>query len=225
MTKPSGISVTTDGTRLLIADQLAAGSGAILTVPTATTAAPLEMLPGTQGWKPRGLDVAGGSGRDTIYFTGSNPAGNAPGLYRVPAAGGAVAVVAEGPPFKSPDSVVIAKDGSVYVSDQGTAAGQGLVYRVRAGKPEPLLSGLTLGTPGGVTLINDDNTLLVSSIDATSRSNQVLFLDLPTGKTAVAQKVIGAHKDSSGGLHRAHAAAVLGWADVQRPGRVYRVDA
>lgn len=224
LAKPSGISVTTEGTRLLIADQLAGGSGAILTVPAASTAARPDVLPGTQGRAPRGLDVARGTDGDTIYFTGSNPAGGSPGLFRVPAAGGEVAAVAEGAPFTSPDAVVVAKDGTAYVSDQGAGAGQGLVHRVSGGKAEPVLTGLTLGTPGGLTLVNDDQTLLVSSIDATSRSNQVLFLDLPTGKTAVAQKVIGANRDSSGGLHRAHDAAVLGWADVQRPGRVYRVD-
>lgn len=49
-------------------------------------------------------------------------------------------------------------------------------------------------------------------------------VDLATGRTAAATKVIGTNRNSAGGLHRAHAAPVLAWADVSRSGRVYRVD-
>ena len=98
------------------------------------------------------------------------------------------------------------------------------MLKVSGGTVTPVLSDLRLGTPAGVTTVNDDATLLVSSIDPGNLSDQVLFLDLASGKTAAATKVIGANKDSAGGLHRAHAAPVLAWADVQRPGRVYRVE-
>jgi sugar lactone lactonase YvrE len=221
---PSGISVTTDGARVLVADQRAGGNGAILGLPAGGARSDPVPLPGTQGYAPRGLDVVGAGGGDLVYFTGADPVTGAPGLFRIPAAGGSVTAVAQGAPFRSPDSAVVAKSGDVYVTDQGDGPGQGIVYRVSQGKAAPVLTGLTLGSPAGITLINGDDTLLVSSIDATSRSNQVLFLDLPTGKTAAAHKVIGVHMNSSGGLHRAHAAAVLAWADVQRPGRVYRVE-
>jgi hypothetical protein len=224
LARPSGISVSTDGARLLVADQQAGGSGAILTLPSAGERSNPTPLPGTQGYGPRGLDVVESAGGDTVYFTGADPVSAAPGLFRVAAAGGTATAVAQGAPFRSPDSVVVAKNGDAYVSDQGAGPGQGIVYRVSQGKTTPVLSSLTLGTPAGVTLINGDDTLLVSSIDGRSRSNQVLFLDLPTGRTAAARKVIGVHMNSSGGLHRAHAAPVLAWADVQRPGRVYRVE-
>lgn len=223
LTKPSGISVTTDGSRLLVADPEAGGAGAVLAVPlgSAVTAA---VVPGTQGRAPRGLDVVGGGGGDVVYFTGTGPQGARPGLFRVPAAGGEVVTVAEGPPFRAPDAVVVAGDGTAYVSDQGEGPGKGLVLRVRGRKVEPVLSGLTLGSPAGVTLVENDSVLLVSSIAPRSRSNQVLLLDLRTGRTAAVRKVIGESRDTSGGLHRAHAAPVLGWAGVQRSGRVYRVD-
>jgi sugar lactone lactonase YvrE len=224
LAKPSGISVTTDGTRVLVADPQAGGNGAILALPAGGARSDPAPLRGTQGYGPRGLDVAGAAGGDLVYFTGADPVSGAPGLFRIPEAGGSVTAVAEGAPFISPDSVVVAKSGDVYVTDQGEGPGRGIVYRVRQGKAAPVLTRLTLGTPAGVTLINGDDTLLVSSIDGKSRSDQVLFLDLPTGKTAAAQKVIGAHMNSAGGLHRAGAAAVLAWADVQRSGRVYRVE-
>ena len=223
LARPTGISVTTDGTRILVADQQAGGKGAILTLPSAGARTNPAPLPGTQGYVPRGLDVVG-AGADTVYFTGADPVSGAPGVFRIPAAGGTATVVAQGAPFRLPDSVVVAKNGDAYVSDQGDGAGRGIVYPVSQGQATPVLTDLTLGTPAGLTLINADETLLVSSIDAKSRSNQVLFLDLPTGRTEAAQKVIGAHMNSAGGLHRAHAAAVLGWADIQRPGRVYRVE-
>ncbi len=232
LVKPSGIGVATDGSRVYVADQqaLRAGAagpaaGAILTLPaTGTTTSPPTFLDGTDGRAPRGLDVVKQAGGDVIYFTGTDPANGAAGLFQVPAAGGTVATVAEGAPFVSPDSVVVNAQGDAFVTDQGAGAGHGLVFRVSGGNVTPVLDNLHLGSPAGVTLVRSDTTLLVSSIDAASRSDQVLFLDLATGETAAATKVIGANKDSAGGLHRAHDAAVLAWADVQRPGRVYRVE-
>jgi hypothetical protein len=179
------------------------------------------VLPGTQGRGPRGLDVVGRAGVDEVYFTGIDPANDAPGLFRIAATGGTVSTVAEGAPFVSPDSVVVAADGDAYVSDQGHGPGQGMVFRVRGATVTAVLSNVDLGNPGGVTLVDNDAVLLVSSVNAANRSDQVLFLDLASGRTAVADKVIGANKDSSGGLHRAGSAPLLAWAGKQ--GLVYAV--
>src|SRR5205085_7469151 len=157
-----------------------------------------------------------------IYFTGTDPGTHQAGLFRVTTAGGAVATVAMGAPFVSPDSVVVAADGVAYVTDQGAGAagrGQGQVLEVDGGKVTPVLTGIRLGSPAGVTLVDDDTTLLVSSVDDQSLADQVLFLRLGTGETAT--KVIGTSTSSSGGLHRSPDGSVLAWADVQRPGRVY----
>jgi hypothetical protein len=51
-----------------------------------------------------------------------------------------------------------------------------------------------------------------------------LLLTLATGKTAVATRVVGVNKNSSGGLHRAANAPILAWADVSRSGKIYRVE-
>ena len=229
LVKPTGVAVATDGSRVFVADQqalqdsVAGKSGGVLQVGTAGTPE-ATLLAGTEGRSPRGLDVVSEGGADVVYFTGLDPANGAPGLFRAPVAGGPVTTVATGSPFVSPDSVVVTAGGVAYVTDQGSGKGKGEVLKVSGGTVTPVLSDLRLGTPAGVTTVNDDATLLVSSIDATSLSDQVLFLDLASGKTATATKVIGANKDSAGGLHRAHAAPVLAWADVQRPGRVYRVE-
>jgi DNA-binding beta-propeller fold protein YncE len=229
LVKPTGVAVATDGSRVFVADQqalqdsVAGVSGGVLQVSTTGPPAP-TLLAGTEGRSPRGLDVVSEGGADIVYFTGLDPANGTPGLFRVPVAGGSVTTVAEGAPFVSPDSVVVTAGGVAYVTDQGSGQGKGEVLKVSDGKATPVLPDLRLGSPAGVTTVNDDATLLVSSIDAASLSDQVLFLDVATGKTAAATKVIGANKDSAGGLHRAHTAPVLAWADVSRGGRVYRVD-
>jgi len=228
--QPSGLAVASDGSRLYVADHQtgqaagAAAGGGILTVPVTRSAPAPTLLPGTSGRAPRGLDLVNKGGADILYFTGTDPANGAPGLFQIPAAGGPVVTIAEGAPFASPDSVVVASGGGAYVSDQGRGPGQGQVLAVSGGHATPVLSGLHLGTPGGVTLAHGGATLLVSSIDPTNRSDQLLFLDLATGRTAPATKVIGANKDSSGGLHRALNAPILAWCDVGRNGKVYRVE-
>ncbi len=131
--------------------------------------------------------------------------------------------VAAGPPLVAPDGVVVAADGVAFVSDPGPDAAKGSVYRLDGGTATAVLTDLHLGSPAGVTLIGDDKTLLVSSIDDATSSDQLLLLELATGETSVTTDVIGLNKNSSGGLHRASGTDVLAWADVQRPGRVYRV--
>jgi hypothetical protein len=223
---------SSDGSHLYVADsQTGANSatgkaGGILTLPATAgngTQAP-TIVPGTEGRAPRGLDVVDQAGADVVYFTGTDPANGSPGLFHVPAAGGDVATVAEGAPFVAPDSVVLTTSGVAYVTDQGSGKGQGQVWAVSKSGVTSVLNGLDLGTPAGVALEGADTTLLVSSIDPASRSDQVLFADLGTGRTAAATKVIGANKDSSGGLHRAHKTPTLAWAGVSRGGPVYRVE-
>ncbi len=228
LAKPTGLAVATDGSRIYVADQQAILSGtrtggAILTVPAQMPATPAVpgVLAGTQGWSPRGLDLVTQSGADVIYFTGIDPSSGAPGLFKVSASGGQVTTVAEGAPFRSPDSVVVNSQGVAYVTDQGSGTGQGEVFRVSSARVSPVVARVRLGQPAGVTLVNGDATLLVSSVDASTLSDQVLFVDLATGDTAAATKGIGVNKDSAGGLHGARHAAVLAWADTQ--GTVYRI--
>jgi hypothetical protein len=229
LVKPTGVAVASDGTKVYVADQdanqdsIAGAKGGVLVASTSAPATP-TLVAGTEGRSPHGVDVVSERGVDVVYFTGTDPATGTPGLFRVVATGGTPETVAEGPPFVAPDSVVVGAGSVAYVTDQGAGSGKGLVVEVRAGKATQRLSDLRLGSPAGVTLGTGDGVLLVSSIDPASSADQVLFYDLATGQTAAATKVIGANKASAGGLHRADAAAVLGWADVLRPGRVYRVE-
>ncbi len=227
LAQPTGIAVATDGSHLYLADQTAtqagntAGPGAILSVSTSGSANAATVLPGTEGRAPRGIDIVNQGDSDVIYFTGIDPADGATGVFQVSTAGGTVTTLAEGAPFVATDSVVVSTQGVAYVTDDGTGTGQGRVFQVTGGTVKAVAQGLDLGHPAGVTLINTDATLLVSALDPASLSDEVLFVDLATGRQAAATKVIGAHKSSAGGLHRAHTAKVLGWADTV--GTVYRV--
>jgi sugar lactone lactonase YvrE len=223
--RPSAVAVSTDGSRLYVADQRTGdidAAGAILSAAATTTVSQLAtVLPGTQGRSPRGLDVVRRGTGDVVYFTGSDPATGSPGVFQVPEGGGTVTTVAEGPPFTSLDSVAVTAQGVVYVSDRGAVPGQGQIFRVADGKTTPILTGVHLGSPGGVGLVHGDATLLVSTVDATTSADQLTFVDLATGRTGLATKGIGGNSDTSGGLHPAFNAPVVAWADTA--GQVYRI--
>ncbi len=51
----------------------------------------------------------------------------------------------------------------------------------------------------------------------------MLLVDPATAETGVFSKVIGENR-AGAGLHRARNADVFAWADVQRSGRVYRIE-
>lgn len=222
--RASAVAVATDGSRVYAADPRSGSTsmpGAILTAPTTGGPQVPTVLLGTGGTAPRGLDVVHRPDGDVIFFTGTDPANGSPGIFQIAAAGGLVSTVAEGSPFSSLDSVAVTAKGVAYVSDRGAVPGQGQVFRVEGGVVTPVLTGLHLGAPGGVSLVHGDTALVVSSHDSTTLADQLLFLDLASGKTAVASKGLGTAADTSGGLHRASGAAVMAWTDTN--GRILRI--
>lgn len=218
LVKPVSVAVATDGSHVFVADS---GAGKIFSVPSGGGAP--TVVAGTEGRSPRGLDVTVDGGADVIYFTGSDPADGAPGLFSVPAAGGTVTIVAKGSPLVSPDAVVVAGPGVAYVTDRGAAASQAAVLKVSRASAVKVAD-VRLGDPGGVSLTRDGKTLLVSAQNVTTGADQLVLIDVATGKSGTASKVIGANHNSSGGVHRAYRTTVFAWADVSRSGRVYRVE-
>src|SRR6202011_1334326 len=68
----------------------------------------------------------------TIYFTASSSHG--PGVFRVPAAGGAVTAVFTGSPFLAPRGIAISPDGQqLYVTDP--MAGKMFMLPTSGGSP------------------------------------------------------------------------------------------
>jgi sugar lactone lactonase YvrE len=213
--RPGGLAVSNDGKRLYVAD-LAAKR--ILVVPV--DGAKPHVLQGTAGSAPRGLEIQTRGGKDFVVYTGKARDGKA-AVLRI-SVGGATkpTVVLKGAPLSKPDGVAISKTGTIYVTDHGAG---GRALKIDGSKVTTVASAIKLGDPAGIALTLDESSLLVSSLNKTARTAQVVIVDLATGQSSVFDDVIGANH-SAGGLHRARAAVPMGWADVQRPGRVYRVD-
>ena len=133
-------------------------------------------------------------------------------------------MLAKGAPLRRPQGVAIARDGTLYVSDRGLGRRlDGRLLKIADGRVRTVARSLRLGNPAGVALTSDGSTLLVSSLAPAAGTAQVLLVDTATLATSTFDDVIGANR-SAGGLHRGLRTPVMAWADVQRPGRVYRVD-
>ena len=129
-------------------------------------------------------------------------------------------VVAKGGALRDPDGVAISRTGAIFVTDHGLG---GRALRIAGSKVSTVAGAIRLGDPAGVALTLDESHLLVSSLHKAKGTAQVVIVDLASGATSTFDDVIGTNR-SAGGLHRARAAVPMGWADVQRPGRIYRVD-
>lgn len=213
--RPEGLAVSNDGRRIYVADTRA---GHILVV--AVSGAKAHVLRGTAGSSPRGLEIQTRAGKDYVVYTGKARDGKA-AVLRIRTTGAAKpTVVVKGAPLSDPDGVAIAKTGAIFVTDHGRG---GRALRIAGSTVSTVAGSIRLGDPAGIALTLDETHLLVSSLDKAKGTAQVVIVDLATGATSTFDDVIGVNK-SAGGLHRARAAVPMGWADVQRPGRIYRVD-
>jgi DNA-binding beta-propeller fold protein YncE len=214
--EPTGVAVSNDGKRVFVADRRA---GHILVVRVRDGVS--HVLAGTQGTAPRGLEIQNRAGKELVVYTGRSTDGS-PAVLRIGARGAAKpSIVLKGAPLRKPDGVAISRTGAIYVTDHGTGGGR--VLKIDGSTVTTVASGVKLGDPAGIALTFDESKLLVSSLNEARGTAQVLIVDTATGMTSVFDDVISANH-SAGGLHRARAAVPMGWADVSRSGRVYRVD-
>lgn len=221
---PLGLDVSSDGKTLYVADPWTAGAdgNAIFAVPTTGNGAP-TVVAGTQGTAPQGVTIVG----DQLYYSGINPAnaGQA-AIYKIAIGGaGDATIVAQGTRLIAPSGLAVAKDGTVYVLDRlASGNGLGAVLRVQNGTVDSIASDVRIGGQmAGIALTLDESTLLVSSLDKTAGTAQVLTINLSNMQTGIINDVIKA-STAAGGLHRAHDVNIFAWADVSRSGRVYRVE-
>lgn len=221
---PFNITISDDGQTLFLADSAADTSedrsdGKVWTMssgggtPTA--------LAGTDGLKPGGVEVLG----DTLYITGHKD-GQA-GVFRSGLGGGNVTAIKTGAPFTDPSGVAVAKSGEVYVLDSGgimSEAGGASVIKVTAdGNASVIMSGISIGHPGGIALSADDKTLFVSGLDSGKGTDVVFKVTLDGMKVEDAfVSTIGEFYESAG-LHRARQTNVFAWADsrANKTGTVY----
>lgn len=227
LTTPVGIAVSTNGQTLYLADTHAqingtaamTMTGALFSLPS-SGGAPTP-IPGTAHTAPRGLTVVKENNVDVIYFTGVDPADGQPAVMMIPTAGGALTVIDKGEGLVEPAGIAVSKAGALYIADQGALGnGFGTLFRYkphsdlsRLSHRERLVDYVRMGNPAGITLTFDESLLLISSLDTTNRTSQVLVVNTTTKAQGIVNKVIGVNH-ASGGLHRAHNNNVMAWAGV-----------
>lgn len=221
---PRGLAVSSDGTRIVVADATAGTRGGLYVVP-ASGGAP-TLLAGTEGTSPQGLEVVSQNGADQVYFTGVASEGS-PAVFQIALAGGTARVVAQGAMLHHPQAIAVNRAGVVFVSDRVNAdTGVGAVLRIEGSAVSALVNNVRLGDPAGITLSPDERVLGVSSLHPTEGTCQVLLVDVATGMTSTFSDVIRANR-AAGGVHRAHGGAStdLAWADLTAGGTgvVYRI--
>jgi DNA-binding beta-propeller fold protein YncE len=220
LSTPFGIAISEDGKTLFIADSGAARSeteegGNVFTL--SIEGGTPSVLSGTEGTRPRGLEVKG----EQVYFTGKKD-GKA-GLFTVGVGGGSASAVAVGAPFADPSGVAIRKNGEVYVADSSPDGEAGsAIIRVADGKAELFQMGIAVGHPAGVALSQDEDALLISGIEPEKGTDIVYRIDLGSKEMTTFDAVIKDFMESAG-LHRAKKAEVYAWADsrANKGGTVY----
>lgn len=224
---PLGIAMGRASHRVFVADPGASGSalggaGDLFAIDLGNGV--VTPVPGGEGWLARGLEIVGdAAGEELILFSGRDPEGGQPGVFRLPARGGQVSAVAKGAPLVDPSGVAVNDEGDLFVCD--TLAGPGgtaAIFRIEDGFVSPLVAGLHAGYPCGLALTRDAAALLVLTRSAARRADEVVRIDVATGARSTIVAVAPGH-DEPGGLHRAKDADVFALVDheAQENGAVF----
>ena len=224
LVRPTGISISSDGRQLFIADPDAwAGGGRLgqIFVLSTSGGSPLP-LRGAAGTGARGIELISQGGQDAVYFTGHNSSDRTPGIYRISASGAdSPTVVLEGAPLVEPDSVAIGRFGAVYVTDRGVTPFTGKVYKVDRDAVSTIVDIMRPGNPAGLAVSLDESRLLVSTLQPYRTRAQVLVVDLATLETSASTQAVG-QNPGAGGLHRARNVAIYSWCGSPR-GPVFKI--
>jgi DNA-binding beta-propeller fold protein YncE len=214
---PWGLSISTDGQTLYVADlggEQSSDGNVIFALPAGGgTPTRLET---TAGSRPNVPEVVSENGVDMLYYSGFDPSDQQPAIFKLnPAQAEAPVVVFKGTPLVWPSGVAVTKSGAVYVVDMGAAGDErGAVFRIQGDVTEKLADQLrTSGWIAGAALTLDESILLVSNLHAEKGTAQVLAINLATGELGLINKGI-ANNTGAGGVHRAHRLNQFSWADI-----------
>lgn len=217
---PWGLSISTDGRTLYVADlggEQSTDGNVIFALPAAGGAP--TRLETTAGSRPNVPEVVSENGVDMLYYSGFEPSDQQPAIFKLnPAQAEPPTVVFKGTPLVWPSGVAVAKSGAVYVVDMGASGNnQGAVFRIENGATEKLADQLrTSGSIAGAALTLDESILLVSNLQVEKGTAQVLAINLATGELGLINKGI-ANNTGAGGVHRAHRVNQFSWADCTCP--------
>jgi DNA-binding beta-propeller fold protein YncE len=161
-----------------------------------------------------------------IYYTAIGPQG--PGVFQVPAAGGAAELLTGGAPFVGPVGIAISSDGlTIYVADP--QAGQIFVIPTGGDHTPKPLAGTTGSAPRGMAVVRDQNQDVLYFTGKDPSDGQVAVLKVPaagsTQPTIVAKGTPLVEPDGLAVTHNGivyvsdHSAAGGGF------GRIFRIDA
>jgi DNA-binding beta-propeller fold protein YncE len=182
---PGGLVLSADGATLFIADVGAFDegdeAGALYTLdvdggaPARLTATGLRM--------PRGLAL--GVDGSTLYVTGRTEDGR-PGVFTLPAAGGAASLLYAGDPLVSPTGLHVDDASVAWVMDHLGGAGEtGALFAIdRDGNLSVVVDGLSLGEPGGVSLVAGGGTAVIPS-RAADGAGQLMAVEIATGEVTI----------------------------------------
>ena len=117
---------------------------------------------GTGVFAPAGIAVSK-DGAD-VYVTGQDKSG-APGLFKMPAAGGSATVAAMGAPFSNPSGVTFGPDGALYVLDSSAISPtEGAVLKVNGSAATTFSkTPLKVGFSTGIAPSGTDKLLITSN--------------------------------------------------------------
>ncbi|MCC6557303.1 MAG: hypothetical protein IT372_30500 [Polyangiaceae bacterium] len=220
---PFGIATNMIGTKLFVADLGATGAapgadaGRIFEVDAASGA--VAPVAGGDAVLPRGLEVyRDAQGAEQIVLSGVDPADGQPGVFTLPAAGGALTALAKGAPLADPSGVAIATTGEVYVCDTVSKADRtATIFVIAEGVVNELVTGLHVGYPCGVALSRDDATAYVLARGAASGTDEVTVIDVATRAVTTVTAGIDAFSEPAG-LHRAKDLDVFAMVDSKAQG-------
>jgi hypothetical protein len=221
---PFGIMIGTDGKQLYVADPGAdvpepgipegSDKGAIFSLPIGGGTP--NILLGSEGTVPRGIDIVQENGKDVLYFTGTDKTTGQPGVFKLAAGGGGATMVVEGAPFLDPSGIAVAKNGDIFVADTVSAASHTAnIIKISGGAATTLVSDMRVGYPAGLALTMDEKTLYVSAIDAVTLTDAIAIVDVGAGSgqtPAMFSTGISTYTESAG-LHRSKNSELFAWAD------------
>jgi sugar lactone lactonase YvrE len=215
-TAPFGITISSDGKTLYVADPgLDGGSdlGEIVSLPVGGGTP--KAVSGSADAFPRAITIDVSSGKDELVYTGVSTKTGALGVFQLPISGGTPTSLAEGAPFVDPSGVAVDGKGDVYVLDtQASKSYRGAIFKVSKSAATVFATDLWVGYPAGIAFTVDGKGLVVSGLEAAEGPDAVWSFTVAGGvQTSLVSADHLSSLTNAAGLHRAADVNVFAFVD------------